>query len=33
VQVQIVDAVYAQATGFISAYDEDGGITVRRLVD
>ncbi len=33
VQVQVVDAVYAQATGFISAYDADGAITVRRLVE
>jgi hypothetical protein len=32
VQVKLVDAVYAQATGFITAYNEDGAITVRRLV-
>lgn len=33
VQVQLVDAVYSQATGFITAYDEDGAITVRRLTE
>ncbi len=33
VQIQLVDAVYSQATGFISAYQEDGAITVRRLVE
>jgi hypothetical protein len=33
VQIQIVDAVYAQSTGFITAYQGDGGITLRRLVE
>ena len=33
VQVQLVDAVYSQSTGFITAYQSDAAITVRRLVE
>jgi hypothetical protein len=33
VQIQIVDAAYSQATGFITAYDEESGITIRKLVE
>jgi hypothetical protein len=31
--VRPVDAVYSQASGFIAPYDEDAGITLRKLVE
>jgi hypothetical protein len=33
VQVQIVDAAYSQTAGFLSAYDPESSIFVRRLVE
>ncbi len=33
VQIQLVDAVYSQVSGFMRAYDPDAAITVRRLVE
>ena len=33
VQITLVDAVYSQAAGFITAYDGDAAVTVRRLVE
>ncbi len=33
VSIQIVDAAYSQATGFLGAYDGTSGITVRKLID
>jgi hypothetical protein len=33
VQVQIVDAAYSQAAGFLGAFDPDSGILLRRLVE
>ncbi len=33
VQIQLVDAVYSQSSGFITAYQSDASITVRRLVE
>lgn len=33
VQIRLVDAVYSQATGFMTGYDPNVAITVRRLVE
>jgi|FLYL01.1.fsa_nt_gi hypothetical protein len=33
VQVRLVDAVYSQASGFMTAYDPEGAITIRRLIE
>jgi len=33
VQIEIVDAAYSQAAGFLGAWDPDSGITIRRLVE
>ena len=33
VQIEIVDAAYSQAAGFLGAWNPDSGITIRRLVE
>jgi hypothetical protein len=33
VQIEIVEAAYSQAAGFLGAYDPDSGILIRRLVE
>ena len=33
VQIQIVDASYSQGAGFLGAYDADGGVTARKLIE
>jgi hypothetical protein len=33
VRTRIVDASYSQAAGFLGAYDPEGGVTMRRLIE
>jgi hypothetical protein len=33
VHIEIVDAAYSQAAGFLGAYDPNSGITIRRLIE